>query len=337
MLALWGNAGKMLGQIREDIRTVFARDPAARTTWEVLCCYAGLHAIWLHRAAHFLWQHELLFLGRLISHINRWLTGVEIHPGARIGRRFFIDHGMGVVIGETAEIGDDVLLYQGVVLGGTSVNKTKRHPTIGNHVVIGAGATILGPVTVGDNARIGAGSVVIKPVPAGATIVGVPGHIAGPKGSAKPGADLEHSRLPDPVLRTLGEALDRQSRLEERVQELERALSRLTPAAPPAQERSLSPACEASIRQALREVIDPEVGINVVDLGLIKEIALNGQGVEVRMVLTSPTCTLAGYLVEQVRRKVSSVACGEPVEVTLLDEVWSWDDPAPSLLWGDGI
>ena len=212
-------------RIREDIETAFAKDPAARTAWEVVCCYPGLHAIWMHRLAHLLWQHKLPFLGRLVSHLNRWLTGVEIHPGATIGRRFFIDHGMGVVIGETAEIGDDVLMYQGVVLGGTSLNKIKRHPTIGHNVVIGAGATILGAITVGDNARIGAGSVVIKPVPAGATIVGVPGHIAGPKRSEKPGADLEHGQLPDPVLRTLSEALDRQSRLEERVRELEHEIA----------------------------------------------------------------------------------------------------------------
>jgi len=323
--------------MREDIATVFAKDPAAKTVWEVLFCYPGLHAIWLHRLAHFLWQHRLLLLGRLVSHVNRWLTGVEIHPGARIGRRFFIDHGMGVVIGETTEIGDDVLMYQGVVLGGTSLEKTKRHPTIGNNAVISAGATVLGPITVGDNARIGAGSVVIKPVPAGATIVGVPGRIAGPKRSAKPGADLEHSQLPDPLLRALSEALGRQSRLEERVQGLERVLSRILPPALPTYGCSLSPTSEADIRLALREVIDPEVGTNVVDLGLIKEIALNGRSVEVRMVLTSPTCPLAGYLVEQVRRKVRSVTGSEPVEVILMDEVWNWNDAAPHLVWGDGI
>jgi len=327
----------MFERMREDIQTVFAKDPAAKTVWEVLCCYPGLHAIWLHRLAHFLWQRQLLFLGRLVSHVNRWLTGVEIHPGAHIGRRFFIDHGMGVVIGETTAIGDDVLMYQGVVLGGTSLEKAKRHPIIGNNVVIGAGATVLGPITVGDNARIGAGSVVIKPAPAGATIVGVPGRMAGPKRSEKPGADLEHGRLPDPVLRTLSEALGQQSRLEERVQELERMLSRIPPPALPAYERNLSPACEADILQALREVIDPEVGTNVVDLGLIREIALNGRGVEVRMVLTYPECPLAGYLVEQVRRKVRSVTGGEPVEVVLVDKVWSWHDAAPRLLWGDGI
>ena len=327
----------MFERVGEDIEAVFAKDPAAKTAWEIIFCYPGLHALWLHRLAHSLWEHKLLFLGRLVSQLNRWLTGIEIHPGARIGRRVFIDHGMGVVIGETAEIGDDVLMYQGVVLGGTTLRKTKRHPTIGNNVVIGAGATILGPITVGDNARIGAGSVVIKPVPAEATIVGVPGHMAGPKRSERPGADLEHGRLPDPVLRTLSEALGRQSRLEERVQELERVLSRIPPPPLPTHERTLSPAREADIRQALREVIDPEVGTNVVDLGLIREIVLNGRGVEVRMVLTHPECPLAGYLVEQVRRKVRGVTGGEPVEVVLVDEVWSWNDAAPRLIWGDGI
>lgn len=246
----------MFERLREDIETVFAKDPAAKTIWEVIFCYPGLHAIWLHRLAHFLWKHRLLLLGRLVSHINRWLTGVEIHPGARIGHRFFIDHGMGVVIGETAEIGDDVLMYQGTVLGGTSLERTKRHPTIGNNVVIGAGAILLGPITVGENARIGAGSVVIKSVPARATVVGVPGRIAGLKHSTKLGVDLEHGQLPDPVLRALSEILDRQGRLEERVRELERARKR---------DR------------------------------------------------------------------------GEPVEVVLLDEVWSWEDNAPRLLWGDGI
>jgi serine O-acetyltransferase len=316
----------MLDRIREDIRTIFAEDPAARTVWEVLTCYPGLHAIWLHRVAHFLWGHKLFFLGRLLSHFGRWLTGIEIHPGARIGRRFFVDHGMGVVIGETSEVGDDVLMYQGVVLGGTSLEKTKRHPTIGDNVVIGTGATILGPITVGDGARIGAGSVVIKPVPPGATIVGVPGHVAGAKREQKRGADLEHGKLPDPVLRTLSEALDRQSLLEERVRELEETLLQTKPAT----ESRLSLACEAAIRQALKEVLDPEVGINVVDLGMIREIVLNGRGVEVRMVLC-PGCSLAVHLIEQVRRKVSSVVGDEAVEVVLLDEDWSCLDAAVHL------
>ncbi|MGD2207094.1 MAG: serine O-acetyltransferase [Anaerolineae bacterium] len=321
--------------MREDIETVFAKDPAAKTIWEVLVCYPGLHAIWLHRLAHALRRRNLLFLGRLVSHLNRWLTGVEIHPGAAIGRRFFVDHGMGVVIGETAEIGDDVLMYQGAVLGGTSLEKTKRHPTIGHNVVIGASATVLGPITVGDNARIGAGSVVINPVPAGATVVGVPGRMAG-RQSTEFGAELEHGQLPDPVLRALSETLDRQGRLEERMHRLEQRLAHTTTPTEAAAPLSASTLPE-DIREALKEVLDPEVGINVVDLGLIRQIAYNGQGVEVRMVLTSPTCPLAGYLVEQVRRKVRSVMNGEQVEVVLVDEAWSWDDTAPHLLWGDGI
>ena len=316
-------------RIREDIQTIFAEDPAARTVWEVLTCYPGLHALWFHRAAHFLWQHKLLFWGRLLSHVGRWLTGIEIHPGARIGRRFFIDHGMGVVIGETAEIGDDVLMYQGVVLGGTSLEKVKRHPTIGNHVVVGTGATILGPITVGDEAKIGAGSVVIKPVPPGATIVGVPGRVAGAKRGPETGADLQHGRLPDPVLRTLSEALDRQGQLEERVHELEQTLSQLALPSPPP-EHELSPGCEAIIRQALRDVIDPEIGINVVELGMIRQITLNGRGVEVQIVLC-PDCSMAGHLIEQIRRKVRGVVGDEPVEVIVLDEAWSCSDAAARL------
>lgn len=322
----------MFQRLKEDIQTVFAKDPAAKTTWEVVVCYPGLHALWLHRIAHLLWRHRLLFLGRLLSHLNRFLTGIEIHPGARIGRRFFIDHGMGVVIGETAEIGDDVLMYQGVVLGGTSLEKTKRHPTIGNNVVIGAGATILGPVTVGDNARIGAGSVVIKPVPPGATVVGVPGRLAGPQEPVRAGVDLEHGRLPDPELRAITESLERESRLEERVQALERALAALSPSVLVSAETAPRPrenALEARVRQALRDVIDPEVGINVVDLGLIKDVAVENGRVAVRMVLTTPDCPLASYLVEQIRRSARRVNGVQAVEVTLSDEPWDGGHPVP--------
>jgi len=223
----------MFRLIREDLETVFAEDPAARTVWEVMLCYPGVHAIWLHRLAHWLWQHRLHLLGRLLSHLGRFLTGIEIHPGARIGRRFFIDHGSGVVIGETAEIGDDVLMYQGVVLGGTSVEKTKRHPTIGNNVVIGAGAIVLGPITIGDDAKVGAGSVVIKSVPAGTTVVGVPGRVVGSRRRAGPQVDLEHGQLPDVVLRLINESLDRQNRLEERVREVERILVQVSPSSLP--------------------------------------------------------------------------------------------------------
>lgn len=329
----------MLQRMREDVRTVFAKDPAARSLGEVLCCYPGLHAVWLHRLAHFLWDRELRFLGRFISHISRGLTGVEIHPGAEIGRRCFIDHGMGVVIGETAEIGDDVLMYQGVVLGGTSPERTKRHPTIGDRVVIGADATILGPITVGDGARIGAGSVVIKPVPPGTTVVGVPGHIAGLASSTASETDLlEHGDLPDPVLRTLSEILERQSRLEETLSELEETIPSVDlPQLAGGNGGKKGKGKEAAICRALRDVIDPEIGINVVDLGLIREIKTNGRGVEIRMVLTSPAHPMAGYLLEQVRRKARQAAGGEPVEVVLLDEAWRWEDRVPHLHSGSGI
>lgn len=210
---------KLFKTIREDIQTVFVGDPAARNTLEVIFCYPGLHALWLHRPAHFLWQHKLRFLARFLSHINRFLTGIEIHPGARIGRRFFIDHGAGVVIGETAEIGDDVLMYQGVVLGGTSLKKGKRHPTIGNNVVMGTGATALGAITVGDGARIGAGSVVIKSVPSGATVVGIPGRTVEER--QKPVPDLEHGNLPDPVAEAIRLVLREQDKLEDRLRKLE--------------------------------------------------------------------------------------------------------------------
>jgi len=205
--------------LREDIQTIFDKDPAARSVLEVIFCYPGLHALWFYRLAHLLWGHKLKFLARFVSHISRFLTGIEIHPGARIGRRFFIDHGSGVVIGETAEVGDDVLMYQGVVLGGTSLKKEKRHPTIGNNVVIGAGAIALGAITIGDGARIGAGSVVIKPVPAGATVVGVPGRAVEDRQKSLP--DLEHGKLPDPTAEAIRLVLREQEKLSDRLKMLE--------------------------------------------------------------------------------------------------------------------
>jgi len=211
----------MFKTLREDIQTVFAKDPAARSTLEVILCYPGLHALWLHRLAHFLWQHKLRLLARLLSHLNRFLTNIEIHPGAKIGRRFFIDHGAGVVIGETSEIGDDVLLYQGVVLGGTTLEKKKRHPTLGNNVVMGSGAIALGPITIGDGARIGSGSVVVKSVPPGATVVGVPGKVV--EDRRRPVVDLEHGKLPDPVAEAIRLVLREQDKLEERLKRLEQA------------------------------------------------------------------------------------------------------------------
>jgi len=171
----------MFARIREDIQCVFARDPAAQSIFEVLTTYPGFHAVLIHRFSHWLWQHGLRWPARYASFLGRWLTGIEIHPGAGIGRRFFIDHGMGVVIGETATIGDDCTLYHGVTLGGTSWNKGKRHPTLGNGVVIGAGAKVLGPIEIGDGARVGSNSVVVKPVPPGVTVVGIPAHIVDAK------------------------------------------------------------------------------------------------------------------------------------------------------------
>lgn len=218
----------MFERMGEDIQTVFKRDPAARNLCEVIFCYPGLHAIWLYRLTHFLWVNKFISLARFISHIGRFLTGVEIHPGAKIRKRFFIDHGMGVVIGETSEIGDDVLIYQGVVLGGTTLERKKRHPTIGNYVVIGAGATILGPVKIGDGARIGSGSVVVKSVPAGATVVGIPGKVMERKKRlVKPLIDLEHGRLPDPVAEAVNILVKRIGELEDRIKELEAHLAKV--------------------------------------------------------------------------------------------------------------
>ena len=209
----------MIKRLKEDIKTVFEKDPAARNVFEVITSYPGLHAIWCHRIAYFLWNKRMKTLARIISHISRFFTGIEIHPGAKIGRRFFIDHGMGVVIGETSEIGDDVLMYQGAVLGGTSIEKKKRHPTIGNNVVIGAGAVILGAIKVGDGAKIGAGSVVIKDVPKGATVVGVPGRVVGEKKRKK--IDLDHNKLPDPIAEFLKIIVEEQKKLKERIKKIE--------------------------------------------------------------------------------------------------------------------
>jgi serine O-acetyltransferase len=210
----------MCGRMREDIRNVFDKDPAARSIFEVFLCYPGLHALWMHRVAHFLWQHYLKLPARLISQWTRFVTAIEIHPGASIGRRFFIDHGAGVVIGETSEIGNDVLMYQGTVLGGTSLTRGKRHPTIGDNAVIGAGAICLGAITIGEGAKIGAGSVVVKSVPAGATVVGIPGRVV--EEHRQPVIDLEHGKLPDPVAQAIRLVLGEQSKLDKRMEELEK-------------------------------------------------------------------------------------------------------------------
>jgi len=199
-----------ISTLREDIQTIFRKDPAARGFFEVILCYPGLHALWTYRMANFLWRHGLYLPARIISHLGRFLTGIEIHPGARIGRRFFIDHGAGVVIGETTEIGDDVLLYQGVVLGGVSLKKEKRHPTIGNNVMIGAGTIVLGPISIGNGAKIGAASLVVRDVPPNSVAVGVPARI-GVGYSAKDISEFGHNRLPDPIadaFKFLGRQID---------------------------------------------------------------------------------------------------------------------------------
>ena len=222
----------MFSQMREDIASVFERDPAARSTWEVLTCYPGLHAVWLHRVAHWFWRLGLKWVGRLVSHLSRWTTGIEIHPAVVVGRRVFIDHGMGVVIGETAEIGDDCTIYQGVTLGGTSLYRgTKRHPTLGRRVVVSAGAKVLGGFTVGDDAKIGSNAVVLKEVPPGATVVGVPGRIVEGSGTAQDRPRFAaYGVVPnqeDPYLKTLQSLVDHAQDLEQTVSALTEKVRRL--------------------------------------------------------------------------------------------------------------
>ncbi len=208
-----------LKTMRQDIQAIFARDPAARSTLEILFTYPGLHAIWGYRAAHWMWVHGLKLLGRWTSHLVRALTGIEIHPGARIGPGLVIDHGMGLVIGETAEIGSDVTLYHGVTLGGTSLEKGKRHPTLGDRVVVGAGAKILGAIVVGADSRIGANAVVVKSVPENSVVVGVPGQVISRSKPhrASDAPDLNHTALPDPFGVSLTSLLQRVQSLEERL------------------------------------------------------------------------------------------------------------------------
>jgi serine O-acetyltransferase len=210
----------MFNLIREDIQSVLDRDPAARNTLEVLVCYPGLHVLWIHRLSHWLWKHGLKLFARWISQIMRGITGIEIHPGAILGRNVFIDHGMGIVIGETAEVGDYVTIYHGVTLGGTTLHKTKRHPTIENHVVIGAGAKVLGAITIGANSRIGANAVVVKSTPPNSVVVGVPGQVVMRDlslQSPNEKADLEHGHLPDTISETLATLIVHVESLEKRV------------------------------------------------------------------------------------------------------------------------
>jgi|SRR5579864_221393 serine O-acetyltransferase len=217
----------LLSLIREDVTTVLERDPAARSRLEVFLCYSGLHAVWFYRINHWLWNHRLFLLGRFLSQIARWLTGIEIHPGAKIGRRLFIDHGLGVVIGETAIVGNDVTLYQGVTLGGTGKELGKRHPTIEDSVVVGSGAKILGNITVGRNCRIGAGSVVLRNVPEDSTVVGVPGHIIFREG--KRVVITDPKQINDPLSEALASVVTEVNKLRERIQDLEGSETKAEP------------------------------------------------------------------------------------------------------------
>jgi serine O-acetyltransferase len=229
----------MFSRLKEDINSVFDRDPAARNIFEVLTNYPGMHAIWGHRLSHWLWRKNLKWLARSVSTLIRWFTGVEIHPGATLGRRFFIDHGMGVVIGETAEIGDDCTIYHGVTLGGTSWNAGKRHPTLADNVVIGAGAKVLGPLEIGENARIGSNAVVVKDVPAKATVVGIPGRIVTPKTNEAGLSEQRHKIAqkygfdayavsadnPDPVAKAIGRMLDHVHLMDGKLNEVCKAVN----------------------------------------------------------------------------------------------------------------
>jgi serine O-acetyltransferase len=240
----------MLAGIREDIRCVFDRDPAARSTWEVVTCYPGFHARLIHRLAYRLWGWRFKWLARFVSNIGRFLTGIEIHPGARIGRRFFIDHGMGVVIGETAEIGDDVTLYHGVTLGGTTWNKGKRHPTLARGVVVGAGAKILGPIHIGEDAKVGSNAVVVRDVPARATAIGIPARIVAPgrdemrqKTAEKLGFSAYgiSSDMNDPVVKAIHGLLDHVVNIDARMEEILARLEQAGIQCPPLEKDGFDP------------------------------------------------------------------------------------------------
>ncbi|MGS2721947.1 serine O-acetyltransferase [Paraglaciecola aestuariivivens] len=230
----------MFSRMKEDIKSVFRRDPAARNTFEVLTNYPGLHAIWIHRLSHKLWKANWKWLARTISTFSRWLTGVEIHPGATLGRRFFIDHGMGVVIGETAQIGDDVTLYHGVTLGGTSWSSGKRHPTLEDNVVVGAGAKVLGPITMHKGAKIGSNSVVVRDVPEGATVIGIPGRVVMAQTKTTAPSNGEREKIakkygfdayavatdnPDPIAQAIGVMVDHVHLIDTKVEEMCRAIN----------------------------------------------------------------------------------------------------------------
>ncbi len=256
----------MIKRIREEINTVFERDPAARNVLEVVTAYPGLHALWMYRLSHLCWRVGLKWIGRIVSHIARWLTGIEIHPGATIGRRFFIDHGMGVVIGETAEIADDVTLYHGVTLGGTSWEKGKRHPTLKNGVVVGAGAKILGPITIEEGGRIGCNAVVVRDVPKNATVVGIPGRVVTP---VKDKTNIEKNReevatkigfsayaetkdMPDPVSNAINAMLDHMHDTDKKMEEMCAVIKLMGGSMPDFELPDLKP-CEATFLEVSDE------------------------------------------------------------------------------------
>lgn len=268
-------------------------------------------------------QNNNSYIGIIVNRVQKPLYArmqkCRIHPGASIGERVVIDHGMGVVIGETAEVGDDVLIYMGVVLGGTSLNGGKRHPTIGNRVVIGSGASVLGPITIGDEAKIGAGSVVVRDVPHGATVVGVPGRIAGLERGQKPD-QIKDSAMPDPTLRVISRLLERQVQLEERIKTLERVgLNHLVHPVPDTISEQ-----ETEIWAALREVIDPEIGHNIVDVGLIRRVKTDGNKVEVEMALNTEACPLVDFLVAQVENRMKAIRWVEQVDVIVTHDPWDF-------------
>jgi len=269
----------MFEGIREDIQSVFHRDPAARSSLEVVLNYPGLHAVLLHRLAHTLWRRDFKLLARCISSFSRWMTGIEIHPGATIGRRFFIDHGMGVVIGETAEVGDDVTLYHGVTLGGTTWNKGKRHPTLMNGVVVGAGAKVLGPITVGDNARVGSNAVVTKDVPADATVVGIPGRIickendgdcakekARQAMASKIGFDAYGMTpdMPDPIAQSIKNMLDHMHAVDEKVNAMSKALN------------AMGTDCGGALPEIQDEIFDADTTDSQADVAANDGVAVGG-------------------------------------------------------------
>ena len=314
----------ILTSIKEDIRVIFRKDPAARSRIEIILCYPGLHALILYRISHLFWVHKMFLTGRFTSHIARFLTGIEIHPGAMIGRGVVIDHGMGVVIGETAEVGDDVLIYMGVVLGGTTLTKGKRHPTIGKGVVLGSGASVLGPINIGEYAKIGAGSVVVRDVPPGATVVGVPGRIAGLEKYTSQD-NIRDNAMPDPTLRVLSRLLERQQVLEDRLFRLERENALLKSGYVP----QVTSDQEAEVLTALKQIIDPEIGHSIVDVGLIRSIKIQDDTITIEMAINCDACPLQDYLVAQVKARLNLIGWAKAVVVDVVNDPWDWQVTPP--------